>query len=52
MTRFLQLPLWVCLLAGQLLAANADLVMQLARPFAADPSMDNLISIRPGQAVG
>lgn len=39
-------------LAGELLDANANLVLQLARPFAADPTIDNLISIRPGQSVG
>lgn len=37
---------------GELLDANANLVLQLARPFAADPTIDSLISIRPGQAVG
>ena len=37
---------------GELLDANANLVLQLARPFAADPTIDNLISIRPGQSVG
>ncbi len=38
--------------AGELLNANANLVLQLARPFAADPTIDNLIGIRPGQTVG
>lgn len=38
--------------AGQLLEANANLVLQLAAPFAQDPSIDNLIALRPGQAVG
>ncbi|PRW59045.1 lipo [Chlorella sorokiniana] len=37
---------------GELLDANANLVLQLARPFAADPTIENLISIRPGQSVG
>ncbi|KAI7840459.1 hypothetical protein COHA_005761 [Chlorella ohadii] len=36
----------------ELLNANANLVLQLARPFAADPTIDNLIGIRPGQTVG
>lgn len=37
---------------GELLDANANLVLQLARPFAESPTIENLISIRPGQSVG
>ena len=40
------------LTAGELLNANANLVLQLAHPFAAEPTIQNLISIRPGQSVG
>ncbi|KAL4434814.1 hypothetical protein ABPG77_005341 [Micractinium sp. CCAP 211/92] len=36
----------------ELLHANAELVLTLARPFAADPTIDNLIHLRPGLTVG
>lgn len=38
--------------AGELLNANAALVMELARPFGAAPTIENLIHLRPGQDVG
>lgn len=38
--------------AGELLDANAALVLALSRPFAADPSIANLIHLRPGLPVG
>ncbi|KAL4423920.1 hypothetical protein ABPG75_001221 [Micractinium tetrahymenae] len=36
----------------ELLHANAELVLTLARPFAADPTIENLIHLRPGLTVG
>lgn len=38
--------------AGQLIDANAGLVLDLARPFAQNATIDNLIALRPGQPVG
>lgn len=41
--------------AGELLGANANLVLDLARPFAEEPTLENLfglIELRPGQDVG
>ncbi|EFN53802.1 hypothetical protein CHLNCDRAFT_136492 [Chlorella variabilis] len=37
---------------GELLDANANLVLELARPFATNQTVDTLISLRPGQLVG
>jgi hypothetical protein len=37
---------------GELLDDNANLVIELARPFAANQTIDNLIALRPGQPVG